>query len=117
VGAKEEERQRGGLRDGGREEGWKTGRNEINKTKKCIWKKCAPKTSLSVQKYKTVVHLSTMREHQQFGNVIKCNIRVIIVWYVWTPYDPVIASRTVVTGLLHMKQQLTAEDFIRISSH
>jgi hypothetical protein len=27
VGAKEEERQRGGLRDGGREEGWKTGRN------------------------------------------------------------------------------------------
>lgn len=57
-----------------------------------------------------------MREHQQFGNVIKCNVRVIIVWYVWTPYDPVIASRTVVTGLLHMKQQLTAEDFIRISS-
>lgn len=27
VGAKEEERQRGGLRDGGREEGWKMGRN------------------------------------------------------------------------------------------
>jgi len=58
-----------------------------------------------------------MREHQQFGNVIKRNIRVIIVWYVWTPYDPVIASRTVVTDLLHMKQQLTAENFIRISSH
>jgi hypothetical protein len=92
-------------------------KDETNKTKKCIWKKCAPKTSLSVQKYKTVVHLSTMREHQQFGNIIKCNIRVIIVWYVWTPYDPVIASRTVVTGLLHMKQQLTAENFIRISSH
>ena len=58
-----------------------------------------------------------MREHQQFGNVTKCNVRVIIVWYVWTPYDPVIASWTVVTGLLHMKQQLTAENFIRISSH
>lgn len=27
MGAKEEERERGGLRDGGREEGWKTGRN------------------------------------------------------------------------------------------
>ena len=79
--------------------------------------KCAPNPSLSIQKYKTAVHLSTMREHQQFGNVIKCNVRVIIVWYVGTPYDPVIACRTVDTGLLHMKQQLTAEDFIRISSH
>jgi len=39
------------------------GCNKQNK-KKCIWKKCAPKTSLPVQKYKTVVHLSTMREHQ-----------------------------------------------------
>jgi hypothetical protein len=58
-----------------------------------------------------------MRQHQQFGYVIKCNIRVIIVWYVWAPYDPVIASQTMVTGLLHMKQQLTAENFIRISSH
>jgi hypothetical protein len=58
-----------------------------------------------------------MREHQQFGNVIKRDVRVILVRYVRTPYDPVIVCRTVFTGLLYMKQQLTAENFIRISSH